>query len=65
MKAQFAELYLNNKLLIRQPNKNLLKLKIRQFGLTDEVKANQRFKQVDVIATTLPKKIGSIFEGTL
>jgi|GEM_PF-2738481 len=65
MKNQFSELYLNNNLLIRQPSRKLLRLKIKEFGLSDKVRTNQSFKLVDVIATTLPKKIGSIFEGTL
>ena len=64
MKTSYIELQLQNQVLIRQSNRNSLNKKIRELGLKPVLNSG-KFRFVEVVATTLPKKMGSIFEGTL
>jgi hypothetical protein len=64
MKTSFVELTLKNQVLIRSFTRYSLDKKIKQLGLSEVVKSGN-FRYVEVVACTLPKKMGSIFEGTL
>ena len=64
METVYVELKLKNQVLIRQFTRNSLKKKIRQLGLQEAVKSGH-FQCIEVVASSLPKKMGSIFEGDL
>ena len=64
MKNSYIELKLKNQVLIRQKSRVSLKHKVRQLGLQEVIKSGN-FQFVEIVATSIPKKMGSIFEGNL
>ena len=64
MKTSYIELQLENQVLIRQVSRSSLNKKIRDYGLQTVI-SNGKFRFVEVVASTVPKKMGSIFEGNL
>lgn len=64
MKNAYVELKLKNQVLIRQRSRSSMSHKISQLGLQEVIKSGN-FQFVEVVATSLPKKMGSIFEGNL
>jgi|TARA_B110000211_G_scaffold213607_1_gene254291 hypothetical protein len=64
MKNSYIELKLKNQVLIRQRSRHSMNNKIKQLGLTTLIKQG-KFHFVEIVATSLPKKVGSIFEGNL
>lgn len=64
MKNSYVELKLKNLVLIRQRSRSSLRHKISQLGLQEVIKSGD-YKFVEVVATSLPKEMGSIFEGDL
>lgn len=64
MKNSYVELKLKNQVLIRQKSRVSLRHKICQLGLQEVIKSGN-FQFVETVATSIPKKMGSIFEGNL
>ncbi|MGY0314302.1 hypothetical protein ACV4QK_20745 (plasmid) [Alteromonas macleodii] len=64
MKNSYVELKLKNQVLIRQKSRVSLRHKICQLGLQEVIKSGN-FQFVETVATSVPKKMGSIFEGNL
>lgn len=64
MKTSYIELQLENQVLIRQLSRSSLNKKIRDYGLQTVI-SNGKFRFVEVVATTLPKKMAPFLKVTL